>query len=279
MAQDKQEKRKIIINEIEHWRHSKLLPEQYCDFLLNLYMEHPDERPSSTSSSFSAASLSSLHWKSWFLGFVIFALICFVVLHFNGFHPALQILTTLIWVGACYVIGASVRPRNQMLSQMVLGVGSLSMLGIGLILLKLHDLDNGTGVASLVAFCSVIWLFTGIFMRVGLLHFCGWIGLALLYGAFLTRAVPHINGGLVQLFWLPVSFLFIWLSWFVHHKNRTGSSVLFLVGGLLWFMPEIHQMLFYHVELGVVQLALFGKIALAALLLFSLRKKWIVWVA
>ena len=26
-----------IVKEIEHWQRSKLLPEQYCDFLLNLY--------------------------------------------------------------------------------------------------------------------------------------------------------------------------------------------------------------------------------------------------
>ncbi|WP_079509780.1 hypothetical protein [Mesobacillus jeotgali] len=32
-------RRKIITNEIQYWKQSKLLPEHYCDFLLNLYTE------------------------------------------------------------------------------------------------------------------------------------------------------------------------------------------------------------------------------------------------
>lgn len=32
-------RRKIIINEIKYWKQNRLLPEHYCDFLLNLYTE------------------------------------------------------------------------------------------------------------------------------------------------------------------------------------------------------------------------------------------------
>ncbi|MDX8045961.1 hypothetical protein SH601_08135 [Gracilibacillus sp. S3-1-1] len=37
------ERKKIIINEIKHWRAHQLLPQQYCDFLLALYTEGQEE--------------------------------------------------------------------------------------------------------------------------------------------------------------------------------------------------------------------------------------------
>lgn len=33
------QRKKIIVKEIEHWRKNHLLPEHYCIFLLNLYTE------------------------------------------------------------------------------------------------------------------------------------------------------------------------------------------------------------------------------------------------
>ena len=41
------EKRKMIVREIDHWRRSKLLPEHYCDFLMNLYVDESTPKPAS----------------------------------------------------------------------------------------------------------------------------------------------------------------------------------------------------------------------------------------
>lgn len=37
------QKTKLIVNEIKHWRKNKLLPEQYCDFLLALYLQGEED--------------------------------------------------------------------------------------------------------------------------------------------------------------------------------------------------------------------------------------------
>ncbi|WP_226677320.1 hypothetical protein [Mesobacillus jeotgali] len=39
-------RRKIITNEIKYWKQNRLLPEHYCDFLLNLYTEGSSEADS-----------------------------------------------------------------------------------------------------------------------------------------------------------------------------------------------------------------------------------------
>lgn len=38
-------RKKVITNEIEYWKQNRLLPEHYCDFLLNLYSEGGSESP------------------------------------------------------------------------------------------------------------------------------------------------------------------------------------------------------------------------------------------
>ena len=39
-------RKKIIVNEITFWKESRMLPEQYCDYLLAFYSEGKDESPS-----------------------------------------------------------------------------------------------------------------------------------------------------------------------------------------------------------------------------------------
>jgi hypothetical protein len=34
-----QEQKKLILKEIQRWKESRLLPAEYCDFLMNLYAE------------------------------------------------------------------------------------------------------------------------------------------------------------------------------------------------------------------------------------------------
>lgn len=284
MESDKLDKRKIIVREIHHWRDSRLLPEQYCDFLLNLYEDHPDQRLHATGSSsspwFSTQSLLQWSWKRWLLGFVIFSLICFVVLHFKGFPLALQIFTAVTFIGCCYWLGIKIRRKQPSTSLMILGIGSMTMISVGMMLLQWHDADNQFSVVMLIMTCSLTWLLIGIFVKVPLLHFCGWIGLVLLYGVFLTRTMPDAAWYEVEIFWLPLCFVMLWLSWYVHHKNKTGSSVLFLIGAVLWFVPALHEMFFYKelIPMDFIQFVLFVKIVLGAVLLFSLRKKWIAWV-
>ena len=41
------DKRVIMIAEIEYWRKHKLLKEHYCDFLSNLYLENQVDLPKS----------------------------------------------------------------------------------------------------------------------------------------------------------------------------------------------------------------------------------------
>ncbi|GJM72405.1 hypothetical protein HMSSN036_46210 [Paenibacillus macerans] len=74
-----QDKKAIILNEIEHWRRSRLLPEQYCDFLQNLYSDEPE---GDSRSFFSLGQIQQGSWKLWSLSFGIISFFFFIVFYF-----------------------------------------------------------------------------------------------------------------------------------------------------------------------------------------------------
>ncbi|WP_252508902.1 hypothetical protein [Paenibacillus peoriae] len=69
---DQEKKRAILLHEIEHWRRSRLLPEQYCDFLSNLYRE--DEDPSQSQNRNNTGLLTYLRHGMGLPGFLVLSL-------------------------------------------------------------------------------------------------------------------------------------------------------------------------------------------------------------
>lgn len=284
MPQDPMEKRRIIVSEILHWRSSRLLPEQYCDFLLNLYRDQPDDE-AETADSHKGQMIgksSAMRWslKQWLLGCLVVALLLFVVLHFKGFPIVMQILTGIVIVACFYVIGAKLRTKQPSIALLFVGLGSLLMLALGFLLLRWHEVDTELHIFALLLGASLIWLIIGISLKIPLLHFCGWVGCLLLYGAFLTKKMPLAEWYEIELFWLPLCGVLLWLSWYVSHRNKQSSPVLFVIGVLLWIAPELQAYLFYKdlISIGLIELVLFVKIVMAALILFVFRKKWMVWI-
>lgn len=273
-----QERRKVIIREIEHWQRSKLLPDQYCDFLLNLYLESGEEREPANLSGKAVRAIKLATWKHWFLASGIFSLICFVVLYFSVFHPVLQIAVSVTGVLLLLLLGQRYRAKNESAGLVLIGTGMLLMLGSGLYMLRLHELESWGWKAGLLAFCALFWVVFGIAARIPILHLSGWIASFLVYAWLLSNNTNEPEWYEVQLYWLPASFVFCWCSWFFHRWSRPVSAVLFVAGALIWFMPELYAKLFVDEWLWL-QLQLIVKIMAGGVILFSLRKKWIAWVA
>jgi len=70
-----QQRRKVIVQEIEYWHKSKLLPDHYCDFLLNLYAEQDEQaKPSTHLSGRAAEAARSASGKQWLFSISFFFL-------------------------------------------------------------------------------------------------------------------------------------------------------------------------------------------------------------
>jgi len=270
------EKKKLIVKEIESWQRGKLLPEQYCDFLLNLYLEDLSDRPKNLVGA-AVRKIGQASVKQWLLAFGIFAVICLVVLHFSAFPLAMQI--ALIGLGTAGFVAAGAKRRDDLplRAYMLLGSGMLLVPGGGIAVLRLHGWESGAGPMALLLICALVWIVCGIAIRFGLLHWFGWLAIISLYAVILSKQVPNPTGLEVQVFWLPASLLFAWLSWFMHVKLRSAGTVLFATALVLWFMPELYAAL-HDMNEQFVQVGLLAKTVLLGFGLYRYRKHWMEWV-
>jgi hypothetical protein len=271
------EKKKVVVQEIEQWRRSKLLPEHYCDFLLNLYQEGEAERQASWM-GLNTGKIKESNWKIWFLTTAIVVLISFYSLHFNTFPFPMQIASSAVLVLACFVMGARQRVKNPLLSYIFVGIGSSLMLTVGILILTGNGASS-TAVILYTAVCSVIWMVTGILAEMPIFHFCGWVVLMLIYAIILNQNIESFDWLGLQIGWIPLSVMLAWLGWLFTHKNKKIGSVLLLAGCLAWFAPEIYGLALTNLNASLMQASITGKIIAAGAILFGLRKKWIEWVA
>ncbi|NEW05219.1 hypothetical protein GK047_04185 [Paenibacillus sp. SYP-B3998] len=272
------EKRKIIVKEIEHWRRSRLLPEHYCDFLMNLYLDEGIEKQQSLM-GVSASALANSNWKIWMVVIAVIAAAALSVLNFNSFGMPMQIGISTLFVVICYVFGYRQKSKSPLASYLLYGLASISLLFIGLYLLDMYEISSASAFVGYVAFCSVVWLINGLAGRMGIFQFCGWIGLIGTYGWLLLRKLDNPGWFALEISWIPVSIVLIWIAWLVHHTNKQAAGVLLLVGGLVWFAPEALTFLVdVDISSRVIQLSFTGKLVSAGIALFLLRKKWVEWV-
>jgi hypothetical protein len=276
------EKKKLIIREIEHWRRSRLLPEQYCDFLLNIYVdaEHPATGESKTTIlGLSSSNITNSNWKIWVLVLLLAGGLSFAALNFNAFELPLQMGISFVVLAALYIWGGSKREKEPMAAQILLGMASLFLLFIGVYLMKLHGAEAPVLVVGYVFLTSLIWVITGLAARLALFQLCGWVALVFCYGWLLHHQLDTIDWITLELSWTPLAILFCWMSWMVHERNKQIGLVFFLLGLIVWYMPELYGML-YAEKYGAqtIQWLLLGKMCVQAIVLYVWRKKWTVWV-
>ncbi|WP_027088311.1 hypothetical protein [Cohnella panacarvi] len=277
MASGDDEKRKAIVLEIEAWRRSKLLPEHYCDFLINLYLDDLNERPKGMVGN-AVRKIGQASGKHWLLTFGIFTLICIVVLHFSAFPLALQIGLTGVVTAAFIGFAGKIQELSPTRSMMLAGTGCFFLLGTGYSICQLHGWTSPLGYILLLVVCAVVWIVSGIALNAFILHGLGWILAIAAYTKLLADHVAHPTWLEVQIFWLPAALLFGWLSWFVHNRYQSSGAVLFAVALVLWFMPEVYSAL-YGINKDWLQIELLCKVVIVGAGMFRLRKQWMEWVA
>lgn len=276
------EKRRTLILEIERWRKSKLLPEHYCDFLLNLYLEDASERPQSSTGflGVSPSAIKNSNWKIWILIFVIIAFLSYSALNFTAFELPMQMGLSMFLLFCCYTVGSLQRSEEPLRAQILFGVASLFLLFIGVFLLKLHGYQAPVVVVGYVAVCSLIWLLTGLLSRFILYQLCGWVALVFCYGWLLHHELDLASWVTLELSWVPLSIVFGWMGWMIHEKSKQMGTVFLMLGCIVWFMPELYAMLYSELYgEDTVQIVCLSKMLFEASLLFGFRKKWTEWVA
>ncbi|MDM5211667.1 hypothetical protein QUF94_09460 [Peribacillus sp. NJ4] len=124
-------RKKIIIKEINSWKESRMLPEQYCNYLLALYRQ--GELPPSNSKNTGSDK------KDIFSGLSIGALFAFIVFlnYFTEIPIRMQMLMTTILI---IIFGLAVRRfiGRKIIFQMALMGMALSLLLLTVSLAEFH---------------------------------------------------------------------------------------------------------------------------------------------
>lgn len=263
------EKRKLILAEIERWRRGQLLPEQYCDFLRNLYLEgeaEPASRrwlqlPRRVAGRIAAGWRPAYGWS--LLGLI--SLILSISLYFTVFHPLLQTVLSLLLVTLLIGIGLHKRTRNPLAGFAALGSGCLLALLLGLALLRLHGAAPQASVA-LVAACGLLWIGAGLAGRIGPLQLAGYVALLLCYLWLIQSWHAAPGFWLLQLYLLPAAALLYGAGSWIYGGIGSAGAMLMFTAGLALLAPEGYLLAFAGAGAVPAVPAMIGKGIAAAIL-------------
>ncbi|MBM7543212.1 hypothetical protein [Amphibacillus cookii] len=163
-----EQRKKIIINEIKHWKNSQLLPGHFCDFLLALYTEGDvqEEEQESILIEEQKTTVNPFHFLFILLNFILsptmFIFVFFVVLS-NAQMITLLTLTVIISIGLFY-LGYKIYqiPFQYVFAALLLNICIISITTV-------NQWFYSSSVAIIVIFLQlVIWLILSIKWKIKL---------------------------------------------------------------------------------------------------------------
>ncbi|AKF95094.1 hypothetical protein NW801_22920 [Brevibacillus laterosporus] len=307
------QRRKIIITEIENWRRNHLLPEHYCIFLLNLYTEGkhaPNQEEPITKKRFfffpnRKARMDKLYNQQafiqsastqiqgsgkeaqilsvklmggiFFIGLVI-AVMLLLAFYFNAFSIPMQMsILVFSWILA-YVLAFVFKRKIPLLSYFFLLVTILIAIASLYYFGEKWKISQVTYLWWLLLVAGYS-LLHGLLFRYSLFIVAGLIGIGILYGtAMLTRMGEFFSWTNIELYWVPLAFLMIGLGYLFHARHQQLAYTLVASGLLYFFGPEISSLWVPEASREMMQIILGIKVLLSGLLLTITRRYWLEWL-
>ncbi|MEX2414691.1 MAG: hypothetical protein WD424_00995 [Paenibacillaceae bacterium] len=264
-------KRQTILSEIERWRSSKILPEHYCDFLMNLYIDEQEDAKRKGRNSSTTGSRRA--YRNSFLIFCLISLFLVCSLYFTSFHPAMQIGLSLSVIGILYSIGIAERQRKPTFAYMCIGIASMFLLFMGELILRINEWNSATMVIGTIAFSGALWILIGIFARIGLLHFCGWVCMIMAYTWLIQWIHPEPKWYVLQLYATPVFIALFMLGRNQLVTNRMTGWLLIIISSLFFLIPEIYGLLFSDISHLILITGIVCKTLSLAIIVWLVQRK------
>lgn len=183
-------RKKIILNEILFWKQNKLLPEHYCDFLATLYAEGNDiETLEETHPK--RAVLSAEKRKMSFVALSV--LIGMIVLLFVYFTiPSLtKILTFVVAFAAIslFIVAFRTAKSHSFLAPMYHVFAAILLFCVSIQICTLYFMGNNLALFCLIALNCIVWLWSGIKMKLLYFTISGALGLCVLVGYYVMNLI------------------------------------------------------------------------------------------
>jgi|HigsolmetaAR203D_1030402.scaffolds.fasta_scaffold00016_79 hypothetical protein len=230
-----QDKRAVIIREILYWKKHRLLPEHYCDFLLNLYGNDGEHAATAAYRTKGSRVRRSLMWA---LALGVITIISIFATYFNAFPLPMQITSAIVGVIVLLIAGMFLRAVSVPLAYLSLGAGSLIILAAGEWLLMEHGWYTPFRALGYLSVCCAIWFALGAYLRLTSFQLCGLLGTAFIYGWVLADVSGSLYGIGIQVAWIAAAVLFLWLGRIVRTVNDSTARAMIAMSFLCLSGPE-----------------------------------------
>ncbi|WP_409251394.1 hypothetical protein V1502_14750 [Bacillus sp. SCS-153A] len=172
----KSQKTNIIINEILFWKQNKMLPEQYCDYLLALYNQGED-REAVDSMNSKRLPTAALIPSILLLALIPFSLF---VIYFTELSFVLQ--TAILTGFVVLLIFAGIYYSNKEIILPVIYITTAIVILILSVNLSDAYFQGNKPTTYVVLFCNcLLWLFAGRYFKMMYLSLAGAVGVLILF--------------------------------------------------------------------------------------------------
>ncbi|TQR19518.1 hypothetical protein [Psychrobacillus vulpis] len=174
-------RKQIILNEIAFWKKSKLLPEHYCDFLTALYAQGESSEIEEKDNS-SKAVLAKEKWNKRVL-YIMLGVTTSVILASLVFMTTLAFIPILLAgitvLGLLFIAFKSAKNKSVM-TPFLLICSALLLLGASFKIWDVYFADYPSVLIGLIISNCLIWLFSGLLLKLVYFSISGIIGIALI---------------------------------------------------------------------------------------------------
>ncbi|AST92603.1 hypothetical protein BC6307_15540 [Sutcliffiella cohnii] len=160
------QRKSIIINEIKYWKQNRLLPEQYCNYLLALYSEGTEIDNTITQKASKLRGNIALRLFGLFLPLLV--PFTFLVIYFTELSSQLQMVILSIFIVIAF-LGLTLFSKEGHFIHIPVIVLILLLLVFSVTLAEMVNVGPRF-FTILVAFQALVWLLIGIWKRWYYLH-------------------------------------------------------------------------------------------------------------
>jgi len=176
-------KKQIILNEILFWKQNKLLPEQYCDFLLKLYTEGEDIKQQEDV-SYKKSIIEKEKRKKRIIALLLIlltvALLVFLFLMTSYFFVAALIAGCIAILFIIY--SYQFAKKHDLIAPILQVAAALLIFGISVKVSLVYFENNNIVLYSLSIANSLMWTITGIRLKLLYFKISGLLGLLIIIG-------------------------------------------------------------------------------------------------
>ena len=180
------QRKQIIMNEISFWKKNKLLPEHYCDFLLALYAQGENNGDEQTENS-SKAVLAKKQ-KTKVILYTIVGLLTAILLA-SLFVASTAIFIPIILVAIAILsflyIAIKLVKNKSVMAPLLFVFSALLLLALSFKVWDIYFGDNPLLLIGLIFGNCLLWLFSGLLMKLVYFSISGILGILLIIGYFI----------------------------------------------------------------------------------------------